>query len=162
MSASKRRFSEAILFLKRVRRIGIRLSIGRRYVCVKNVAFPRLFYTSNECGGLESASPLGGVMFGSKRRLSEALLLLKRVRRIGIRLSIGRRYVWVKTSPFRGSFIPQTGAADRNPPLHWGISVCYGQEEHVLFALLDEDILAVEEHIFGGHGVGRGYLFLVD
>lgn len=56
-----------------------------------------------------------------------------------------RRYVCVKTSP-----------------LHWGISVCYGQEEHVLFALLDEDILAVEEHIFGGHGVGRGYLLLVD
>ena len=66
-----------------------------------------------------------------------------------------RRYVCVKTSPFRGYFIPQTGAADRNPPLHWGLSVCYGQEEHVLFALLDEDILAVEEHIFGGHGVGR-------
>ena len=132
MSASKRRLSEAILFLKRVRRIGIRLSIGRRYVCVKNVAFPRLFYTSNECGGLESASPLGGVMSASKRRYSEAILSLKR------------------------------GAADRNPPLHWGISVCYGQEEHVLFALLDEDILAVEEHIFGGHGVGRGYLLLVD
>ena len=63
---------------------------------------PRLFYTSNGCGGSESASPLGG------------------------------------------------------------LSVCYGQEEHVLFALLDEDILAVEKHIFGGHGVGRGYLLLVD
>ena len=48
-------------------------------------------------------------MFGSKRRLSEALLLLKRVRRIGIRLSIGRRYVCVKTSLFRGYFYFSNG-----------------------------------------------------
>ena len=98
----------------------------RRYVCVKTSLFRGYFIP--QTGAADRNPPLhwAALCLRQKRRFSEAILHLKRVRRIGIRLSIGRRYVCVKTSLFRGSFTPQTGAADRNPPLHWA-ALCLRQ-----------------------------------